>query len=116
MLQAGCIYLGVITPCPEDLSPPAPVQMPSQLKNTQNIPPDERFPCRFHKPPFKYEASLIPLRLSLVIRPTATPPRLNKGNLLPLRLSLFSASAQSKPYNQHCPREEGKQAVKTQAA
>ena len=116
MLQAGCIYLGLITPCPEDLSPPAQLQMPSQLKNTQNIPPDERFPCRFHKPPFKYEASLIPLRPSLVIRPTATPPRLNKGNLLPLRLSLFSASAQSKPYNQHCPREEGKQAVKTQAA
>ena len=49
MLQAGCIYMGVITPCPEtfhplycpeDLSPLAQLQMPSQLKNTQNIPPD----------------------------------------------------------------------------
>jgi len=68
MLQAGCIYLGLITPCPvqkpstpytcpenlsppvwkpstpytcpEDLSPPAQLQMPSQLRNTQNTPPD----------------------------------------------------------------------------
>ena len=89
MLQAGCIYLGLITPCPEDLAPPAQLQMPSQLKNTPNIPPDKRFPYRFHKPPFKYEASLIPLRLSLVIRPTAAPPCLNKGHLLPLRSSLL---------------------------
>ena len=89
MLQAGCIYLGLITPCPEDLAPPAQLQMPSQLKNTPNIPPDKRFPYRFHKPPFKCEASLIPLRLSLVIRPTAAPPCLNKGHLLPLRSSLL---------------------------
>ena len=34
--------------------------MSSQQKNTQNIPPDWRFPCHFHKPPHKYEASLIP--------------------------------------------------------
>ena len=49
MLQASFIYLGLITPCPEtfhpytcpeDLSPPAQLQMPPQLKNTQNIPPD----------------------------------------------------------------------------
>ena len=61
MLQAGCIYLGLINacpetfhplylpgtydPCPEDLSPQklppsVQLQMPSQLKNTQNIPPD----------------------------------------------------------------------------
>ena len=48
MLQAGCIYLGLITPvqkpstpytCPEDL-PPAQLQMPYQLKKTQNILPD----------------------------------------------------------------------------
>ena len=69
MLQASCIYLGFITPCPEtfhpyprpeDLSPPAQLQMSSQQKNTQYIPPDWRFPCCFHKPPYKYEASLIP--------------------------------------------------------
>ena len=48
-------------PRPEDLSPPAQLQMSSQQKNTQNIPPDWRFPYRFHKPPCKYEASLIPL-------------------------------------------------------
>ena len=49
MLQAGCIYLGLINPCPEtyhplllpeDLSPPAQLQMSSQQKNTQNIPPE----------------------------------------------------------------------------
>ena len=39
--------------------------------------------------PFKYEASLIPLRLSLVIRPTVAPPCLNKGNLPLLRSSLL---------------------------
>ena len=89
MLQAGFIYLRLITPCPEDLPPPAQLQMPSQLKNTPNIPPDKRFPYHFHTPPFKYEASLIPLRLSLVIRLTATPPCLHKGNLHPLRSSLL---------------------------
>ena len=46
---------------PEDLAPPAQPQVSSQQKNTQNIPPDWRFPYRFHKPPYKYEASLIPL-------------------------------------------------------
>ena len=68
MLQAGCIYLGLVTPCPETYHPlhlprrpPAQLQMPSQQKNTQNIPPDWHFPYRFHKPPYKYEASLIPL-------------------------------------------------------
>ena len=47
MLRDGWSYLGLITPCPGDLSPPAqnlppPVQlqMPSQLKITQNVPPD----------------------------------------------------------------------------
>ena len=49
MLQVGCIYLGLITPYPvtyhphtrpEDLSPPAQLQISSQQKNTQNIPPD----------------------------------------------------------------------------
>ena len=70
MLQAGCIYLGLITPCPEiyhpytrpeDLSPPAQLQMSSQQKNNQNISPDWRFPYHFHKPLYKYEASLFPL-------------------------------------------------------
>ena len=72
-----------------DLSPPAQLQMPSQLKNTQNIPPDQCFPYGFHKPPFKYEASLIPLVLCLVVRPPVAPPCLNKGNPLPLRSSLL---------------------------
>lgn len=105
MLQAGCINLGLITqcsetfhplhlpetyhPCPEDLSLPAQLQMPSQLNKALSIPPDQRFPYRFRKPPFKCEASLIPLGLSLVVRPTVAPPRLNKGNPLPLRSSLL---------------------------
>ena len=46
---------------PEDLSPPAQLQMASQQNNTQNIPPDWHFPYHFHKPPYKFEASLIPL-------------------------------------------------------
>ena len=71
MLQAGCIYLGLTTPCPETLHPlhlprrlltPAQLQMPSQPKTTQNIPADERFPYHLHKPPYKYGASLIPLQ------------------------------------------------------
>ena len=70
MLQASCTYLGLITPCPETYHPlhpprrlitPCPTTVSSQQKNTQNIPPDWRFPYRFHKPPCKYEASLIPL-------------------------------------------------------
>ena len=64
----------------QNLPPPVQLQMPSQLK---------RFPYRFHKPPFKYEASLIPLALSLVIRPTVAPPCLKRGNLPPLRSSLL---------------------------
>ena len=41
------------------------------------------------KPPLKYEASLIPHVLSLVVRLTVAPPCLNKGNLFPLRSSSF---------------------------
>lgn len=49
MLQAGFIYLGLITPCPETFHPlhlprrlitPCPTTNATQLKNTQNIPPD----------------------------------------------------------------------------
>ena len=41
------------------------------------------------KPPLKYEASLIPHVLSLVVRPTVAPPCLNKGNLFSLKSSSF---------------------------
>ena len=93
----GLLHLpGTYHPCPEDLSPPAPnlpppvqLQMPSQLKITPNITPDYCFPYRFHTPPFKYEASLIPLMLSLVVRPTVAPPCLNMGNLPPLKSPLL---------------------------
>ena len=107
MLQASCIYLGLISPCPEtyhpstrpeDLSPSAQWQVSSQQKNTQNIPPDWRFPYRFHKPPYKYEASLIPSALSRVVRPTVAPPCLKKGNLFLLRSSFLFCLAGTMPY------------------
>jgi len=70
MLQAGCIYLGLITPCPETFHP---LHLPRRLitpcattnaistKEYPNILPDEGFPYRLHKPPYEYGASLIPL-------------------------------------------------------
>ena len=98
MLQASCIYLGLIDPCPETFHPlhlprrlitPCPTTNAISTKEYPNIWPDWLFPYHFHKPPYKYGASLIPLGLSLVLRPTVAPPCLNKGNLLPLRLSLL---------------------------
>ena len=56
---------------------------------TERLNLTEHFLYRFPKPPFKYEASLIPLVLSLVVRLTVTLPWLNKGNLPPLRSSLL---------------------------
>ena len=106
MLQAGCIYLGLITPCPEtfhplhlarDLSPPAQLQMPSQLMNTQNILPDvsliasTNLPLNM-EPPWSLSA------LSVIIRPNVAPPCLNKGNLLLLRLSFLFCLARTIPY------------------
>ena len=106
MLQAGCIYLGLTTPCPEtshplhlprtyhpcpgDLSPPTQNLPPRIQTNAISIKDYPKRSTRLpHKSPFKYEASLIPLALSLVVRPTAAAPCLNKGNLPPLRLSLL---------------------------
>ena len=107
MLQASCIYLGLITPvrkpttpstCPEDLSPPAQLQVSSQQKNTQNIPPDyvsliasTNLPISM-KPPWSLSV------LSLVVRPTVAPPCLNKGNLLLLRSSFLFCLAGTMPY------------------
>ena len=39
MLRAGCIYLD-LSPAAQNLPPPIQLQMPSQLKITQNVPPD----------------------------------------------------------------------------
>ena len=97
MLQAGCIYLGLITPCPETFHPlhlPRRLIAPCPTTNaisTKEYPkhPAWCFPYLFYKPPFKYGASLIPLALSLVVRPTVAPPCLNKGNLLLLRSSFL---------------------------
>ena len=121
MFQASCIYLGLIIPCLETFHPlhlpgtyhpllrgliiPCP-KPPIPCSTTNAISSKEHpkhpawltFPYRFHKLPFKYEASLIPLALSLVVRPTVAPPCLNKGNLPPLRSSLVFASAQTIPY------------------
>ena len=54
------------------------------------------FPLRFHKPPYKYEASLIPLSGQPGVRQTITPPCLNKGNLL--LLSFLFCLARTVPY------------------
>ena len=112
MFQASCIYLGLITPCLETFhplhlpgtyhpllrgliihcpKPPIPCSTTNAISSKEHPkhPAWLTFPYRFHKPPFKYEASLIPLAHSLVIRPTVAPPCLNKGNLSQLRSSSF---------------------------
>ena len=71
-----------------DLPPPAQLQMPSQLKNTQNIPPNVSLVASTNlplnmKPPW----SLFCTQSGLW--PTVAPPCLNKGNLPPLRSSLL---------------------------
>ena len=39
MLRAGCIYLDLSPPA-QNLPPPVQLQMPSELKITQNVQPD----------------------------------------------------------------------------
>ena len=71
-----------------DLTPPAQLQMPSQLKNTQNIPPNVSLIASTNLPlNMKSPWSLFCTQSGLW--PTVTPPCLNKGNLPPLRLSLL---------------------------
>ena len=89
MLQTSCIYLGLTSPCPEDLSPPAQLQMPSQLRILKtsrliniSLNASKNLPINV-EPPWS-----LPV-LSLVLRPTVTPPCLNKGNLLLLRSSFL---------------------------
>ena len=67
--------------------------MSSQQKNTQNIPPDWHFPCRFQKPPWSLSG------LSLVVRLTVAPPCRNKGNLPLLRSSFLFCLVGTIPYS-----------------
>ena len=97
MIQASCIYLGHITPCPETFHPPTSARgLSPTAQRTYHALPNYKchltkeypkhpacltIPYFFYKPPFKYEASLIPLALSLVFRLTVAPPCLNKAPL-----------------------------------
>ena len=110
MLQASCIYLGLITPCPEmdTLPPPTPAQkiyhpLPnykchlnkrilkiSRLIDVSLI-ASTNLPVSM-KPPWSLSA------LSLVVTPTVAPPCLNKGNLLLLRSSFLFCLAWKVPY------------------
>ena len=66
---------------PPPLSPGTPQACSSALLTSS--------PIASTKPPLKYESSLILRALSLVVRPTVTPPCLNKGKLSRLRSSFF---------------------------
>ena len=107
MLQAGCIYLGLINPCPEtfhhhtcpeDLSPLPDYKCHlnkrilkiSRLINVSLI-ASTNLPISM-KPPWSLSA------LSLVVRPAVTPPCLNKSNLLLLRSSFLFCLARTIPY------------------
>ena len=70
MLRASCICLGLITPCPETYHPlhlprrlftPCPTTNVISTKEYSKHPTWLTFPYHFHKPPYKFEASLIPL-------------------------------------------------------
>ena len=110
MLQASCIYLGLISPCPETYHPPPPAQ-----KIYHPLP---NYKCHLNKRIFKsllIDVSLIVSTnlpksmkppwslsaLSLVLRPTVAPPCLNKGNLLLLRSSFLFCLTRTMPYTQH---------------
>ena len=99
MLQACCIYLGLITPCPETfhlLHLPRRLITPCPATNAIST---KIYPQKSHLVNVSLMASTsLPTNmappcslsvLSLVIRPTVAPPCLNKGNLLPLRSSLL---------------------------
>ena len=111
MLQASCIYLGLNSPCPETyhpLHPPRRLNRPlpsckcylnrgilKSLLIDVSLIASTNLPIRM-KPPWSLSA------LSLVIRPTVTPPCLNKGNLLLLRSSFLFCLAGTMPYRSPC--------------
>ena len=108
MLQASCIYLGLITHCPETYHPlhsprrlitPLPIcqsHLNKRILKTSrlidvSLIASTNLPISM-KPPWSL------LALSLVVRPTVAPPCLNKGNLLLLRLSFLFCLARTMPY------------------
>ena len=108
MLQTGCIYLGLITPCPETFPPPTPAQ--------KTYCPLPNYKCHLNKRILKISrlinvsliaSTSLPINmkppwslsvLSLVVRPTVAPPCLNEGNLLLLRSSFLFCLAGTVPY------------------
>ena len=108
MLQASCIYLGRITPCPEiyhHLHPPIRLITPCPTTNVISKKEYSKYPSWLTvsliastnlpismKPPCSLSA------LSLVVRLTVAPPCLNKGNLLLLRSSFLFCLGRTMPY------------------
>ena len=111
VLQAGCICLGLINPCPETLSSPTPAQKASH--------PLPNYKCHLNKRILKIShlinifliaSTNLPISmkppwslsvLSLVVRQTVAPLCLNKGNLLLLRSSFLFCLAQTISYTAH---------------
>ena len=109
MLQATCIYLGLITPCPETYHPlhpprrlitPLPIcqchlnkRILKSLLIDVSLTASTNLPISM-KPPQSLSA------LSLVVRSTVAPPCLNKGTLLLLRSSFLFCLARTMPYTQ----------------
>ena len=98
MLQAGCIYLGIITPCPETFHPrhlprrfitPCPTTNAISTKVYPKHPAWLTFPLSLPQTSLQIWSLPDPSPLSLVVRPTVAPPCLNKGNLLLLRSSFL---------------------------
>ena len=99
MLQAGCIYLGLITPCPETyhpLHPPRRLITPCPTTNVISTKEYSKYPTWLTLLLSLPQTSL--LALSPVVRPTVAPPCLNKGNLLLLRSSFLFCLAGTVPY------------------
>ena len=98
MIQAGCVYLGLITHCPESFHPlhlsrrlitPCPTTNAISTKEYPKHPAWLTFPLSLPQtslqnmePPRSLSA------LSLIVRLTVALPCLNKGNLLLLRSAL----------------------------
>ena len=118
MLQASYICLGLITPCPETFHPlylPRRLITPCLTTNvisTKKIPKTSRLInvslIASTNLPINMEPPWSLLALSLVIRPTVTPPYLNKGNLLLLRSSFLFCLGPNhtlQPPLKKCPRQ-----------
>ena len=106
MLQASCIYLGLVTPCPETDHPlhpprrlitPCPTASVISTKEYSKYPAWLTFPLSLQQTSLSVWSLPDPFR-RLVVRPTVAPPCLNKGNLLLSRSSFLFCLAGTMPY------------------